>query len=156
MADVAEVKPVEFPTWLYFKHPDGRLMSQVFDDEASYSAARAAGWHSSPASFGIETHPSNPVMLMTPADGTPVLPGASAQDIAEITAILTALQAQLDTLLTSLQAQLDTLAARCTLLESLVTAWTAEHRAPPPAPVVHTTHLPEDDKDKPPPHTGRR
>jgi hypothetical protein len=145
MADEVAVKEVSFPTWLRFKHPDGRLLEQLFDDEASYQVAWAGGWRTSPADFGIETHPSNPAIVMTPVEGIPAVPGASAQDIAEITAILT-----------SLQAQLDTLAARCALLESLMTALTAEHSAHPEPHGGPPMHRPDDDKDKPPPHTGRR
>jgi hypothetical protein len=136
MAEGTEVPVVTLPTWLYFQRPDGRMLSQVFDDEVSYDAARKAGWHSSPASFGVETHPSQPGVA---AAAQVVSPSPTSVDLSEVTALLLAMQVQQEH---ANQAIRD-LTARVVHLE--------QPPEPHPAHVAHTVPRPTEhhDDDKP-------
>jgi hypothetical protein len=90
----SEVREVSFPTTLYFQHPDKRMIPQVVADQAAYDAARAAGWRSSPSSFGVETHPSQPGLAASQRSFDE--PAQATASMAEVTGMLVSLQAHVE------------------------------------------------------------
>jgi hypothetical protein len=151
MTEPVEEKPVSFPTILYLQHPDKRMFTQQFDDAASYELARAAGWRSSPASFGVETHPSQPGLALS--QGTLLAPASPTSiDLSETTALLLSLQIQLE----QMSRDLVQLTQRVAVFETAAPAG----RARPPE-VARTTSqdptsAPDEPSDDDKPATRRR
>lgn len=142
MVDTTEHREVSYPTTLYFQHSDGRMLNQVFDDPVSYESARQAGWHASPADFGVETHPSQPGLAaaMEPS----VMASPAAVDLSELTALLLSIQVQHEQTAQAVRQ----LTERVHQLEMMGQA----HEAAPHAPhVARTGHMgTEDDKPSAP------
>ena len=95
-------KPSPFGgAWVYNKAMESKLCTE----RSAYEALKQEGWKDSPADFGIETHPTNPVQQVSMGTGVS-LPGAPpAQDLA--TAGVMQALADLTTLLTSVQGLVD-------------------------------------------------
>jgi hypothetical protein len=84
------------PAMLYLQR-EGQLLSQTFDEAEAYEAAKAEGWKSSPAEFGIETHPSHPATVMSvEPSATPAMSAAMATEMQAAQSVLLTLQARVD------------------------------------------------------------
>jgi hypothetical protein len=144
MTEEVEEKPVSFPTVLYFQDPVRGMLRQEFATMEPYAAAREAGWHSSLASFGVETHPSQPGMSMAIEASVPTAASAGV-NLQELTTTLETLHLQRDQMAEALQV----LTQRVTALEVL--AQSLSEPPPPPPEVARTTAAASEDE----PHRPR-
>jgi hypothetical protein len=89
MTETAEEPVVQVPTYLYYKDERGQIAHRVCETVEQVRQLREQGWHSTPAAFGVETHPSSPTQLLTPE---PVAT-ASSTDQKEVIMLLMQMQA---------------------------------------------------------------
>lgn len=101
------------PSMLYFQQ-DGQLVSRQFEDREAYDAALEAGWKTSPADFGIETHPSTPTQVaMGAALAPPAVAQAVSAEMQEAITVLLTMRTQHEAMVANLAG----LAERVTALE---------------------------------------
>jgi hypothetical protein len=152
MTETAEEPAVQVPTYLYYKDERGQIVHRVCDTVEQVRQLREQGWHSTPAAFGVETHPASPTQLLTPA---PVAT-ASSTDQKEVIMLLMQMQAH-DEAVAMAVAQLT---ARVEHLEAQQLPPPSPPPSPSPSPPPHAAssraavapETPDDDE----PHTPRR
>lgn len=85
-------------TWLY----DGQGHSKLCTTQAEYESMMAQGWQDTPAAFGIETHPMNPVQSLEMGSGAMLqqlgvpAPFSPSQNWDDAMAMLQQMQASMD------------------------------------------------------------
>lgn len=84
-------------SFLYMVGADKKVQTAIVESEPEYDALIAAGWKTSPAEFGIETHPSAPAQPM-PLPGVDPSTTEHAAQIATLEQVLLTLQQQVLTL----------------------------------------------------------
>lgn len=123
MAEATMTRPPPFGgAWVYSKNGEAKLAAE----RAEYDALKQEGWKDSPADFGIETHPTNPVEQVKMGTGVS-LPGAAPandlasasmmQAIADLTMLLSTVQGLVD----QHTQMLGTLNARVQAAETMLT-----------------------------------
>ena len=84
-------------SYLFYVGADKKVQTAVVESEPEYDALIEAGWKTSPAAFGIETHPSAPAQPM-PMPGVDVTATQQAAQIATLEQVVMTLQQQVLTL----------------------------------------------------------
>lgn len=84
-------------SFLYMVGPDKKVQTAIVESEPEYDALIEAGWKTSPAEFGIETHPSAPAQPM-PLPGVDPNASQQAAQVATLEQVVMTLQQQVLTL----------------------------------------------------------